>query len=149
MGSPVEYALVTSSALPAEIAASEHYISLEKEQWIDLVDYSADLVNSDPKQEIVFLIVAKGTPEQQASDDERRANKSVALTSLQENNTSQAQAITNLKNQLQTLEAELANLQKEEELEEEQVRIDDAASAQTRESLRSKSIHIFNALYNK
>ena len=149
MGSSVEYALVTSSALPSEIGESEHYISLEKEQWIDLVDYSTDLVQSDPHQEIVFLIVAKGTPEQQASDDDRRAKKSGALTSLQENNISQEQAITNLKSQLHVLEAELATLQKEDELEEEQGKIAAADSAQRQDSLRSKSISIFNALYNK
>ena len=149
MGSSVEYALVTSSALPGEIAESEHYISLEKEQWIDLVDYSTDLVKTDPNQEIVFLIVAKGTPEQQASDDDRRAQKSIALTSLQENNISQEQAISNLKSQLQTLEAELATLQRQDNLEEEQEKIAAAASAQRQESLRSKSISIFNALYNK
>ena len=149
MGSSVEYALVTSSTLPSELQESEHYISLEKEQWVDLVDYSADLVKSDTNQEIVFLIVAKGTPEQQASDDDRRSKKSLALTSLQQNNISQEQAITNLKTQRQALEEELENLQKQDTLEQEQGKLAAVATAKQQESLRSKSISIFNALYNK
>ena len=149
MGSSVEYALVTSSTLPSELQESEYYISLEKEQWVDLVDYSAELVKSDTNQEIVFLIVAKGTPEQQASDDERRSQKSLALTSLQENNISQEQSIINLKTQLQELEEELTNLQKQEDLEEEQEQLTAIANSKRQESLRSKSISIFNALYNK
>ena len=61
----LQYALVTSSALPNEIQESEHYINIEKEQWLDLVDYSSELVKQDEEQEIIFLIVAKGTKEQQ------------------------------------------------------------------------------------
>ena len=75
MQEELQYALVTSSALPSEIQESEHYIGLDKEQWLDLVDYSTEVVKADEKQEILFLIVAKGTTEQQAEDDLRRQSK--------------------------------------------------------------------------
>ncbi len=75
MQKDLQYALVTSSALPNEIQESEHYISIDKEQWLDLVDYSTEVVKTDESQEILFLIVAKGTEDQQEKDDNRRAQK--------------------------------------------------------------------------
>ena len=64
----LSYALVTSSSLPREVRKSPHYVSVDKDQWLDLVDYSQDLVNHDPEQKVLFLIVAKGTPEQEEAD---------------------------------------------------------------------------------
>ena len=103
----VEYALVTSSALPGEIQESEHYISLDREQWLDLVDYSADLVKTDAKQEIVFLIVAKGTTEQQAEDDERRELKHKAYKDLEGHNCSLEDSVKHLHAQISILEKEV------------------------------------------
>lgn len=64
----LSYALVTSSSLPNEVRKSPHYVSVDKQQWLDLVDYSQDLVTHDPEQKVLFLIVAKGTEEQEAED---------------------------------------------------------------------------------
>ena len=76
MGRELEYALVTSSALPQDIQGSRFYESLDKEQWLDLVEYSSDLVKQDESQEVLFLIVAKGTDAQIKEDEERRAKQS-------------------------------------------------------------------------
>ncbi len=64
----LSYALVTSSSLPRQVRKSPHYVSVDKDQWLDLVDYSQDLVNHDPEQKVLFLIVAKGTAEQEEAD---------------------------------------------------------------------------------
>ena len=67
----LNYALVTSSSLPSEVRKSPHYVSVDKDQWLDLVDYSQDLVTHDPEQKVLFLIVAKGTEEQEEADELR------------------------------------------------------------------------------
>lgn len=103
----LQYALVTSSALPHEIQESEHYIDIEKEQWLDLVDYSTDLVNKDEDQEILFLIVAKGTAEQQAEDDARRKTKEASADKLQSDHDTHLDTIDRLKAEISILEKEL------------------------------------------
>ena len=65
----LEYALVTSSSLPSKVKESDHYVEVDKAQWLDLVDYSQEIVNQDPDQKVLFLIVAKGTAEQEAADE--------------------------------------------------------------------------------
>ena len=99
----LNYALVTSSSLPQEVRKSPHYVSVDKEQWLDLVDYSQDLVNHDPEQKILFLIVAKGTEEQEEADQRR---------SVAEDAEEQA-----------TLEAEEAKRRAQEEEQEKQVQL--------------------------
>ena len=176
----VEYALVTSSALPSEIQESDHYISLDKTQWLDLVDYSADLVKTDEDQEILFLIVAKGTAEQQAEDDERRSQKNAAFNKLQSGKQELADEVAQLHAQISILEKELdervdiqakhdllANqldeilgkkselrdeldkLKEADKLEEEREAQEKASELARQRDLRSKSVNIFNALYNK
>ena len=103
----LQYALVTSSALPNEIQESEHYINIEKEQWLDLVVYSSDLVKKDEDQEILFLIVAKGTAEQQAEDDSRRQSKKAGAEKLQTNHDAHLETIDRLKSEISILEIEL------------------------------------------
>lgn len=107
MKKEVEYALVTSSALPGQIQESEHYIGLDKDQWLDLVDYSADLVQTDTDQEILFLIVAKGTTEQQAEDDARRASKGAVSRALENDKSQLHQEVSELLAQINILEKEL------------------------------------------
>ncbi len=66
----LEYALVTSSSLPEAVKASSNYVSVDREQWLDLVEYSQGLVDQDKTQKVLFLIVAKGTAEQEELDNE-------------------------------------------------------------------------------
>ncbi len=81
----LSYALVTSSSLPNEVRKSPHYVSVDKKQWLDLVDYSQDLVTHDPEQKVLFLIVAKGTEEQEA-EDAIREQAAAAEAAAQEQN---------------------------------------------------------------
>ena len=74
----LEYALITSSSLPDEIKGSEYYVKVDKAQWLDLIDYSEDLVHSDPDQKVLFLIVAKGTPDQEKADADRKRHQEAA-----------------------------------------------------------------------
>jgi hypothetical protein len=152
----LQYALVTSSALPSEIKESEHYIGLDKEQWLDLVDYSTEVVKTDQKQEILFLIVAKGTAEQQVEDDQRRQSKNQEKIDLAEENSDLKAKHTLLQSQLneiltskEKLASKLSSLEDLERLEmEEQTQAIQAAS-QRKTKLRSKSISLFNALYER
>ena len=83
----LEYALVTSSSLPEKVKESNNYVEVDKSQWLDLVDYSQDLVSQDSTQRILFLIVAKGTADQQEADlaqNQRNLAKLDALASEEE-----------------------------------------------------------------
>ena len=120
----LQYALVTSSSLPDQIQESEYYTEVDKAQWLDLVDYCQQLVNQDPDQRVSFLIVAKGTEEQEAADQARRDAE----------------------------EAALASQSKEEKrrIEEKKTAADNALrEAESKKALRAKSKSIFNALYRR
>jgi hypothetical protein len=152
----LQYALVTSSALPSEIQESEHYIGLDKEQWLDLVDYSTEVVKADEKQEILFLIVAKGTTEQQAEDDLRRQSKIQEKTDLAEENADLKAKHNLLQSQLneiltskEKLASKLSSLEDLERLEMEEQTQAFQAESQRKSKLRSKSISLFNALYER
>lgn len=124
----LEYALITSSSLPDEIKGSEYYVKVDKAQWLDLIDYSEDLVHSDPNQKVLFLIVAKGTPDQEKADADRKRQK----------------------------EMELKKLQQDKDLAEQKLLDQEAVDAATKQAkhkasleLRKKSESIFNALYKR
>ena len=177
MSKDLQYALVTSSALPNEILESEHYINLEKEQWLDLVDYSSEVVENDKNQEILFLIVAKGTEEQQEADDARRAQRdkerlhlskalddlSGKLEDLDKESCECKDEKSDLESKNQLLEKqldeilgsknqlkdELDKLQEAERLEQERIEQQKAVASNKKSNLREKSISLFNALYKK
>ena len=127
----LEYALVTSSSLPDQVRESAQFLSVDKTQWLDLVDYSQDIVNQDSTQEILFLIVAKGTPEQEAADKAREEARVARITELEARET----RLSELE------EAELA----EAKAESERLQAEDSK----KRALRDKSKSIFNALYNR
>ena len=120
----LEYALVTSTSLPEQVKDSSNYVSLDKSQWMDLVDYSEDLVNDDPEQRVLLLICARGTAEQEEADKVKNAELSAMESETRE----------------KLAEAESLKRSREEELTTRQ---------STREALRKKSKSIFNALYGK
>tara|TARA_R110001592_G_scaffold130031_5_gene343060 strand:- start:13401 stop:13781 length:381 start_codon:yes stop_codon:yes gene_type:complete len=124
----LEYALITDSSLPEEVKGSEHYISVDKKQWLDLIDYSEGLVESDSDQRVLFLIVAKGTPEQEAEDKERKRKEKEEWDNLYTEKSA----------------AENALLSKEQE-EKNRLKL----QAQEKSKLREKSESIFNALYRR
>ncbi len=177
MQKDLQYALVTSSALPNEIQESEHYISIDKEQWLDLVDYSTEVVKTDESQEILFLIVAKGTEDQQEKDDNRRAQKdkerfelNKALDDLSDKlehldkesceckdekgdleskNLLLEKQLDEILGSKNQLKDELSKLQEAERLEKERTEQQKSVQENKKTDLRSKSISLFNALYKK
>lgn len=56
----VNFALVTSNSLMDRVVSWESYQSMDQEQFLDLIDYSKDLINSDDDHKITFLVVAQG-----------------------------------------------------------------------------------------
>lgn len=124
----LDYALITSSSLPDEIKSSDYYVEVDKQQWLDLIEYSEDLVDSDPTQKVLFLIVAKGTPEQEKADTEKKQAKILELEKLKREKDNAQQQLT------------------EKEMAEQALR---EAEQKSRDSLRKKSESIFNALYKR
>jgi hypothetical protein len=127
----LEYALITDSSLPDAVKESEYYLSVDKKQWLDLIDYSENIVDQDSSQKILFLIVAKGTSEQEAADEKRRRDEE-----KEENRLAQER------------KALKQNLSEKERLEKERVDAEARKNAEKQE-LRKKSKSIFNALYNR
>lgn len=127
----LEYALITDSSLPTKVKDSDYYVSVDKKQWLDLIDYSEGIVEQDPAQKILFLIVAKGTPEQEAADEKRRREE---------------------KEEKEKLAKEKMNLEKdlsEQERLLQEKKSAEALALQERDALRKKSKSIFNALYRR
>jgi hypothetical protein len=131
----LEYALITSSSLPEQVRESQYYATLNKEQFLDLVDYSEVLVSEDKTQKVLLLMVAKGTEEQAEEDSRRKREAELALkqaADTQAQNLSRAEAAA----------AELAREKSEREAAtaEEEMR---------KKSLRERSRSIINGLYNR
>ena len=124
----LEYALVTDSCLPEEVKKSEYFVAVDKKQWLDLVDYSEGLVDADPNQKVLFLIVAKGTPEQEEEAARKKAQRQQEWERLNAEKEGAEQEL---------LAKELAE---KERLKREQ---------EERAKLRKKSESIFNALYHR
>lgn len=135
----MEYALITDSSLPNEVKESDYYVAVDKKQWLDLVDYSEGLVDADPTQKILFLIVAKGTPEQEEADAERKRQEELEE---QDRMRREAEEREKLVNEKTAAELELMEKQKQEEEAKEK-------AARERALLREKSKSIFNALYKR
>lgn len=135
----LDYALITDSSLPDEVKESEYYVAVDKKQWLDLVDYSEGLVNADPDQKVLFLIVAKGTPEQEAADAERKRQQELEEEERQRKLEEERESLVS-----QKTAAELELLEKQRAEQEAQER-----AAREKALLREKSKSIFNALYKR
>jgi len=120
----VEYGLITSSAVPERIRASSSFMEVDKEQWYDLVEYAKNLDPIKPSEKVMVLVVAHGTPEEEAAEKKR----------------------------IEEEEAELARLKAEEARQKsESEKQKELLEAQKREQarLRARSKEIFNALYGR
>ena len=120
----LEYALVTSSALPEKVRESSNFLEVEEKQWLDLVEYSKKLEAENEAEKVMVLIVAQGTPEQQ--EEERKAEEAE-------------------KARIAALE------QKEQEAEREKLIQKEMQEKQARENarLRARSREIMNAIYGR
>lgn len=159
----LDYALVTDSSLPDEVKRSTNYVSLDKDQWLDLVDYTADIVNEDEGQKVLFLICARGTPEQEEEDRLRKETQEAdeaalhgKLRDLERETESYSQEALDRERRREELLKELSQLSEENEAlidaaaEKERLRQErDEETAERRARLRGKSESIFNALYGR
>jgi hypothetical protein len=71
----IKFALVTSNTLAEKIQNWESYEVLEQEQYLDLIDYSKELIRESVNHEITFLVVAKGSD----AEEDREGEKQKAL----------------------------------------------------------------------
>lgn len=116
----VDYALVTSSALPEQVKQSESFMHIDEGQWRDLLQYSKEIEASSSKEKILVLLVAQGTPEEDKLEEEK------ALQAEQE------------RKELERLkEFEQQKLEEENKQKEQQLK------------LRTKSKEIINAIYGR
>ena len=120
----LEYALITDSSLPNKIKESDYYVSVDKDQWLDLIDYSENIIEQDDSQKVLFLIVARGTPEQEAADRKLKEKEAAERRALEQ------------------------NLSEQERLEAEKNKLE-AERLAAKQELRKKSKSIFNALYKR
>ena len=56
----VNFALVTSNSLMDRITSWDSYRSVDESQYLDLVEYSKELIRSEEDHKITFLVVAQG-----------------------------------------------------------------------------------------
>lgn len=146
----LEYALITDSSLPNEVRESDYYITVDKRQWLDLVDYSEGLVDADPTQKILFLIVAKGTPEQEAADQERKLAEAAAEEERLRKEEEERALLLSQKSAAELELIERERLAKEKaDLEKAAQEAEAEKVAREKASLRAKSKSIFNALYKR
>lgn len=120
----VEYGLVTSSALPAKIKQSESFLSVDKAQWDDLEQYAKQLEAENEDEKVMVLIVAQGTPEQQAAEAKRQAAEEASIKASRD---AEGRAAA------EKAAAEQKDLEDKKE----------------NEKLRRRSQEIFNALYGR
>ena len=69
----INFALVTSNSLMDRVVSWESYQSMDQAQYLDLIDYSKELVDSDDDHKITFLVVAQGVD--QVEDEEGNLRK--------------------------------------------------------------------------
>jgi len=80
----VEYGLVTSSALPDKIRESDNFLEVDSSQWHDLVEYSQKLEPLNENEKVMVLVVAHGTPEQEAREKEKEKAEKEKLARMEQ-----------------------------------------------------------------
>ena len=94
----IDFALITSNSLMDKIPTWKSYQSMEESQFVDLVNYSKELIASDDDHKITFLVIAEGVDqveqeyeekiqlvsEQQIKEDEEKLEADLAQKSLRE-----------------------------------------------------------------
>lgn len=72
LNSQINFALVTSNSLMNKITSWKSYQSMDQSQYLDLIDYSKELINSDPSHKISFLVIAQGIDEIEEQEQEAK-----------------------------------------------------------------------------
>lgn len=159
----LDYALVTDSSLPDEVKESANYVSLDKDQWLDLVEYSEVIASDDPDQKILLLICAKGTEEQEEAERLRKEELAREEAELYGRIRELEREVEDYAGETQDRETRRKELLEElEALSDENAALSDEAAEKERRAreraeeaedrknrLRHKSETIFNGLYNK
>ena len=84
----INFALITSDSLIEKVPTLSSYESMSEEQFLDLINYSKDLVAESGDHKITFLVVAQGVDDteeaerQAAEEAERQAAEEAELAQL-------------------------------------------------------------------
>lgn len=68
----VDFALITSNSLMGKIPSWESYQSMSEDQFVDLIDYSKELIASDDNHRITFLVIAEGVDAVEEQEHEEK-----------------------------------------------------------------------------
>lgn len=120
----VEYGLITSSAVPEQLRASKSFMEVDKNQWYDLVDYAKNLDPIKESEKVMVLVVAHGTPEEEAAEKQRLEKEAAEVARLKAE-------------EQKSIQAQQSQQEQKEAEEREQAR------------LRARSKEILNALYGR
>lgn len=71
----INFALVTSNSLMDKVPNWSSYAAMEEAQFLDLINYSKELVATDGDHKITFLVVAQGVDEveEQENNEKQKA----------------------------------------------------------------------------
>jgi hypothetical protein len=68
----IDFALITSNSLMGKIPSWESYQSMSEDQYLDLIDYSKELIASDADHRITFLVIAEGVDAVEEQEEEEK-----------------------------------------------------------------------------
>jgi len=103
LNSQINFALVTSNSLMNKITSWNSYQSMDQSQYLDLIDYSKELINSDPSHKISFLVIAQGSDEVEEQEEKAREEAQQALMKEKEMQEKSNALRTNSKNILNSI----------------------------------------------
>ena len=92
----VNFALVTSNSLMDRVVSWESYQSMDKAQFLDLIDYSKELIESDDDHKITFLVVAQGVDqveEEEVTLKQQQEEEAMRNKILEEEKQAEAQSL--------------------------------------------------------
>jgi len=82
MNDNINFALITSDSLRENVKSWDSYQDLDQDQFLDLIDYSKDLIDQDSAHEIMFLVVAKGEDSKVSKEKEKEAANQISREKL-------------------------------------------------------------------
>ena len=73
----LNFALVTSNSLMDKIPSLSSYQRIEEDQYIDLINYSKELIVQDDNHKITFLVIAQGIDGKEEEEFEEIKNQKI------------------------------------------------------------------------
>lgn len=68
----INFALITSNSLMDKIPSWSSYQNVDEDQYIDLINYSKELVQEDSNHKITFLVIAQGVDSTEEEEEKMR-----------------------------------------------------------------------------